>query len=119
MEDTTREALKCWGIPNSTCVTNDPTLVQDCTIIMMISNWIHNSLTETGLRCAEQKHNQFSCYRPDHRIYINDRPSITKVKLGLLLPEAKVKTLEMKDKLRTENINKRKGDADEILQDME
>ena len=81
----------------------------------MIGNQISNSIKAIALNSLELYQSKYTYYRPDQRIYINNRPIMLCIVLGIINLEAKVSTKDLKDKLYSVKIIDFKGDMLEML----
>ena len=80
---------------------------------------MYNSLLEDDLNRIELRRNLYAYYRPEQQIFVIDGPTVIKVVLDGINPEARVNTRDIKDKLRTTAIDQFNGDITEMLLKME
>lgn len=109
-----KEAEVCWGSASCIYDTTDPAIMQERTMRMMIGDWLINSITVKGLDCLDKYRRYYAYYRPAQRICVHDGPTLIKIILELINPDARVSARDMKDKLRTVDLSQFKGDVEEM-----
>ena len=114
-----KEAEACWSSNNKVTPTSDPNLIQERMIRQMIGNWVRNSLKSTSYDQLELKRKAFTYYRPTDSKYIYDGPTMMKIALDIINPEARVNVRDLKDKLRNTSIADFNGDVVKMLTHME
>ena len=109
---------RCWGPNNIVKHTDDPELIQERMIRMMIGNWLCNSFKAASVDELELNRNDYAYFRVDQYKYINDGPTMAKIILDIMNPEARVNVRELKKKIGNVNINDFKGDVPKMLTHM-
>ena len=112
------EAERCWGPNRIVKSTNDPALMQERMIRMMMGNWTRNSFKAASIDELELSREDYACYRIDQSRHVNDGPTMAKTILDIMNPEAQVNVRELKKKIGSVTIEDFKGDVPKMLTHM-
>lgn len=118
LEDVVKDTRKCWGHTTVT-PTTDPALKQERMIRQMIGNLVRNSLKAARYDQLELQREVYSYYKREDSRTIFDGPTMMKLTLDIMNPDARVNVRDLKDKLRSTKITDFKGDVRAMLTHME
>ena len=119
LEDVMKEAEACWGPNNAVVPTTDPKITQERMIRQMIGNWIRNSLKSSSYDQLELKRKSHGCFRASDSKHMHDGPTMMKLELDVINPEARANMRDLKDKLRKTSLADFEGDVVKMLTHME
>ena len=84
-------------------------------LCMMMGNWIRNSFKATAQDEIELNRKTYAYFCIDQSRFINDRPTMAKVILDIMNPEARVNVRELKKEISNVKITDFEGDVIKML----
>ena len=114
-----KEAEACWGPNHAVAPTSDPDIMQERMTRQMIRNWARNSIKATSYDQLELKRDKCAYYRSSDSKYIYNGPTMLKLLLDVISPEARVNARDLKDKIRNTKASDFDRDIVKMLTSME